>query len=80
MSAIFQRMISDYRHTRSGFPDLVMWSTNKVAVIEVKGPGDRLSSKQRLWLDTFTKLGIDAHVCRVKGKFYLFITVTILNR
>lgn len=37
-------------------------------ISEVKGPGDRLSHKQMLWLDYLVKLGVDAEVCHVKGK------------
>lgn len=38
---IFKRFSTDNRHTRSGFPDLVVWNseTFKMAVVEVKGPG-----------------------------------------
>lgn len=43
--------------------------------MEVKGPGDKLSTKQRLWLDFFKKQNIVAHVCHVSGKryYHLFI-------
>uniref|UniRef100_A0A914DF53 Fanconi-associated nuclease n=1 Tax=Acrobeloides nanus TaxID=290746 RepID=A0A914DF53_9BILA len=65
--ALFKRMVMDYRSVRSGFPDLVVWnaSKKKLAVIEVKGPGDKLSTKQRLWLDFFSKNGVEAKVCHV---------------
>lgn len=37
---IFLRFSKDNRHSRSGFPDLVVWNTedHTIAVIEVKGP------------------------------------------
>lgn len=35
----------------------------------MKGPGDRLSHKQMMWLDYLLKLGVDAEVCHVKRKF-----------
>lgn len=49
------------------------WASNKTTffllqISEVKGPGDRLSHKQMLWLDYLLKLGVDAEVCHVKGK------------
>ncbi|KAL6740968.1 hypothetical protein Aduo_014270 [Ancylostoma duodenale] len=68
--AVLRRVITDYRNCRSGFPDLTMWNTKtkKVAVVEVKGPGDRLSTKQRLWLDYFMRHDIRAEVCHVIGE------------
>ncbi|EPB78652.1 VRR-NUC domain protein [Ancylostoma ceylanicum] len=68
--AVLRRVITDYRNCRSGFPDLTMWNTKtkKVAVVEVKGPGDRLSTKQRLWLDYFMRHEIRAEVCHVIAK------------
>ncbi|VDL72400.1 unnamed protein product [Nippostrongylus brasiliensis] len=68
--AVLRRVITDYRNCRSGFPDLTMWNTatKTVAVVEVKGPGDKLSTKQRLWLDFFTRNDIRAEVCHVVGE------------
>ncbi|CAJ0591774.1 unnamed protein product [Cylicocyclus nassatus] len=65
--AVLRRVITDYRNCRSGFPDLTVWNSSKktVAVVEVKGPGDKLSTKQRLWLDYFMRNGIRAEVCHV---------------
>jgi Fanconi-associated nuclease 1 len=40
-------------------------------ISEVKGPGDKLSHKQIMWLDFLLKLGVDAEVCHVKGGFNL---------
>ena len=37
-------------------------------MVEVKGPGDRLSTKQILWLDWLIQSGISAEVCLVQGK------------
>jgi len=46
----------------------------------VKGPGDRLSTKQILWLDYLTRLGVDAEVCYVKGQnFHSGAVYTLLN-
>ena len=62
-------MIKNHRHTRSGFPDLTMWNpeTKTCQIVEVKGPNDRLSKKQILWIDYLSKLGIKAVVCRVEA-------------
>uniref|UniRef100_A0A158R4T1 Fanconi-associated nuclease n=1 Tax=Syphacia muris TaxID=451379 RepID=A0A158R4T1_9BILA len=70
LAAIFRRMTMDYRNCRSGFPDLTVWnsSTKKLAVIEVKGPNDRLSSKQILWLHYFKEQNVRSEVCYVAGR------------
>lgn len=67
MLEIFLNFSKDNRHKRSGFPDLVVWNseTQDLAVIEVKGPGDSLSTKQRLCLDFFVRNEVRAIVCHV---------------
>ncbi|KAF8770499.1 Fanconi-associated nuclease 1 like protein [Argiope bruennichi] len=69
LCGICERLAKDYRFTRSGVPDLVVWNpeTFKVKIVEVKGPGDKLSSKQILWLDYLIQLGADAEVCLVEA-------------
>ena len=37
----------------------------------MKGPGDKLSTKQRLWLDFFSKNDVEAKVCHVVGMFLI---------
>lgn len=37
-------------------------------VVEVKGPGDQLSNKQRIWLEWFTDNGFESQVCHVKSE------------
>ena len=46
-----------------------MWDTinNRVAFVEVKGPNDRLSNKQILWLDYLNSLGLKAVVCHIEA-------------
>lgn len=86
---IISRLMSDYRNTRSGFPDLTLWNvanrtvvvclgnlfvislSHFIQIVEVKGPGDSLSSKQRLWLHYFNTLGVRAEVCHVQGNLFL---------
>ncbi|XP_056138184.1 fanconi-associated nuclease 1 [Lampris incognitus] len=67
LGAIITRMAKDYRHCRGGLPDLLVWSTsnNIYKLVEVKGPNDRLSQKQQIWLDELQKLGADVEVCHV---------------
>ncbi|CAN9499424.1 unnamed protein product [Ophioblennius macclurei] len=67
LSGVISRMAKDYRHCRGGLPDLVVWNTSDKSykLVEVKGPRDRLSQKQQLWLDELQKLGADVEVCHV---------------
>ncbi|XP_053396885.1 fanconi-associated nuclease 1-like [Mercenaria mercenaria] len=69
LAGILERYVMDPRHTRSGFPDLTLWNTDtkQFKICEVKGPNDRLSYKQILWIDYLLKLGVDAEVCYVKA-------------
>ncbi|KRZ30190.1 Fanconi-associated nuclease 1 -like protein, partial [Trichinella pseudospiralis] len=66
---LFGRLASNFKRHSSGFPDLVVWNVQSrdIKVAEVKGPGDRLSWKQKAWLSHFIKSGIHAEVCLVKG-------------
>uniref|UniRef100_A0A915C9F9 Fanconi-associated nuclease n=2 Tax=Parascaris univalens TaxID=6257 RepID=A0A915C9F9_PARUN len=70
LTSVFRRLVKDYRNCRSGFPDLTIWNdeSGKLAVAEVKGPGDKLSTKQRLWLQYFSEHGVTAHVCHVAAR------------
>ncbi|KAG9273259.1 fanconi-associated nuclease 1 [Astyanax mexicanus] len=67
LSGVVLRMAKDYRHSRGGLPDLVVWnsSANSCKLVEVKGPNDRLSQKQQLWLEELQNLGADVEVCHV---------------
>ncbi|XP_068595700.1 fanconi-associated nuclease 1 [Brachionichthys hirsutus] len=67
LGGVIARMSKDYRHCRAGLPDLVVWSSSKKCykLVEVKGPTDRLSQKQQVWLDELQKLGADVEVCHV---------------
>ncbi|XP_069018044.1 fanconi-associated nuclease 1 [Embiotoca jacksoni] len=67
LGGVIARMAKDYRHCRGGLPDLVVWNTsnNSYKLVEVKGPNDRLSHKQQIWLDELQTLGADVEVCHV---------------
>lgn len=68
LAGILERYAKNPRQTRSGFPDLTLWNveTKQFKISEVKGPGDRLSTKQMLWIDHLLQLGVDAEVCHIK--------------
>ncbi|MFZ6673525.1 VRR-NUC domain-containing protein [Undibacterium sp. Xuan67W] len=49
----FQRILSDIKANRNGFPDLIQFWPNdrRYNMIEVKGPGDRLQDNQQRLID-----------------------------
>ncbi|XP_075217702.1 uncharacterized protein LOC142322470 [Lycorma delicatula] len=63
-------LLKDYRSFASGFPDLTLWNPvpndYKLIFVEVKGPNDTLSNKQKLWLQNINKFGADASICYVQ--------------
>ncbi|XP_045141698.1 fanconi-associated nuclease 1 isoform X2 [Echinops telfairi] len=67
LSSVFRQLATDFRHCRGGLPDLVVWNSQNhhFKLIEVKGPNDRLSYKQMIWLDELQKLGAEVEVCHV---------------
>ncbi|NWS99157.1 FAN1 nuclease, partial [Mionectes macconnelli] len=69
LSGVFRRLSKDLRHCRGGLPDLVVWSTHTqhFKLVEVKGPKDRLSHKQMLWLSELQRLGAAVEVCHVQA-------------
>ena len=69
IAGICERFAKDYLHTRSGLPDLVVWNCSdlKYKIVEVKGPNDKLSTKQQVWLDVLVRLGANAEVLYVKA-------------
>jgi len=68
LTKILDRMIKDHRTYRSGLPDLTCWNpeTQELSFVEVKGPGDKLSYKQILWIRFFISIGVMAEVCHVE--------------
>jgi len=67
LSAVLERLLTDHRSTRSGLPDLTVWnsSTRQLKCVEVKGPGDKLSTKQILWVRFLNSVGVETEVCHV---------------
>ena len=50
----------------SGLPDLTLWKPGKVAFCEVKAPRDRLSEKQRVWIDAMLAGGARVEIAQVR--------------
>jgi len=68
---MFLILAQDYSVASSGLPDLILYRESDISckVVEVKGPKDRLSDKQRAWLDQLLNAGLDVEICRV-GELY----------
>ncbi|MFP3976745.1 VRR-NUC domain-containing protein [Marinobacter sp. KMM 10035] len=72
LQPMFERILLNIREHRSGFPDLIKFSTQidedrpRYEMIEVKGPGDRLQDHQIRWLHFFARKGIAASVCYLR--------------
>ncbi|XP_078286168.1 fanconi-associated nuclease 1 [Rhinoraja longicauda] len=67
LSDICRILAEDPRQGRGGLPDLVVWNSERLQykLVEVKGPSDQLSPKQRVWLHRLQKLGAAVEVCHV---------------
>lgn len=72
---ICRRLIENFKLWKAGFPDLIIWNvqSKQHKLVEVKGPKDSLSIKQRLWLEYLNQLGLNTEVCLVKGKHNLIL-------
>ncbi|CAO3572251.1 unnamed protein product [Mortierella alpina] len=68
LAEICKVLAQEYSKRCSGMPDLCCWNYEKklVKFVEVKGPGDRLSSKQQVWIDLLTSLQVDIELCIVQ--------------
>ncbi|WFD00541.1 phosphodiesterase I [Malassezia yamatoensis] len=67
--ALLCRLLSEEWSMRtSGFPDLCLWryADRRVSFVEVKSPNDRLSEKQRVWIDVLIRAGLNVEVARVE--------------
>lgn len=68
LSFICCKFAKYYRLYGGGIPDLCLWnpSSLKIQFVEVKGPGDRLSEKQILWINDLLKIGISTELLLIK--------------
>ncbi|MCO5585352.1 hypothetical protein L7F22_039285 [Adiantum nelumboides] len=68
LSVICQMLAEEWSHCTSGMPDLVVWryGDKQVRFCEVKGPGDKLSDKQKLWIDVLLRAGLRVEVSKVE--------------
>ncbi|HTJ94430.1 MAG TPA: VRR-NUC domain-containing protein [Pararobbsia sp.] len=68
LKRFFERLLTDIRAHRSGLPDLIQFwpHERRYALIEVKGPGDRLQDNQLRWIDYCATHGIPIDVMHVQ--------------
>jgi Fanconi-associated nuclease 1 len=68
LALICQMLSEEWEKISAGLPDLCVWryEDKKVRFCEVKGPGDRLSEKQKLWIDILLRAGLDVEVSLVQ--------------
>ncbi|CCF52002.1 hypothetical protein NDA14_003115 [Ustilago hordei] len=64
LAVVCQMLVEEWHHCSSGMPDLVIWrmQDKSVRFVEVKGPGDRLSESQKVWIDVLLRAGIEVQV------------------
>ncbi|SPO26486.1 uncharacterized protein UTRI_04075 [Ustilago trichophora] len=64
ISVVCQMLVEEWDHCSSGMPDLVIWRMEDKVVrfVEVKGPGDRLSETQKVWIDVLLRAGVEVQV------------------
>ncbi|XP_018350909.1 PREDICTED: fanconi-associated nuclease 1-like isoform X2 [Trachymyrmex septentrionalis] len=62
---ICERLIHNFSLWKAGFPDIIVWNINtkQYKIVEVKGPNDKLSTKQTLWLNYLNRIGLNTEVC-----------------
>ncbi|SJX63533.1 uncharacterized protein SRS1_14289 [Sporisorium reilianum f. sp. reilianum] len=64
ISVLCQMLCEEWDHCSSGMPDLVVWRMRDKVVrfVEVKGPGDRLSETQKVWIDALLRAGVEVQL------------------
>lgn len=64
----FEHILADVRANRCGFPDLIQFwpAQQRYAMVEVKGPGDRLQDNQLRWIACCRRHDMPVSVCYVE--------------
>jgi Fanconi-associated nuclease 1 len=70
LAVICQMLAEEWSHCAAGMPDLCVWryADKKIRFCEVKGPGDKLSEKQKLWIDVLLRAGLHVEVSKVEER------------
>jgi len=65
LSNLCRYLAQDFKTLGSGWPDLLLWKDGAAKFVEVKGPRDRLSDKQRVWAHLINAAGSKIEVCHI---------------
>lgn len=69
LRALLRIVRQDLAARRAGFPDLVIvHGAGSYSFVEVKGPGDQLQIRQRLWIEALLAHGLPVQVARVRHR------------
>ncbi|KAL7334981.1 hypothetical protein PS15p_200529 [Mucor circinelloides] len=68
LASLSKLFFEEFSQRQGGMPDLCCWNYEKKQCLfsEVKGPKDKLSKTQQVWIETLTGFGIDVEVCHVQ--------------
>lgn len=68
LALLCRLLCEEWAMRTSGFPDLCLWryADRTVCFAEVKGPNDRLSEKQKVWIDVLVRAGLTVELARVE--------------
>lgn len=65
IAKVLRRMAQDYRHTKDGYPDLMVIDEGKLRFEEVKAPGDVLRPNQLVSINRLRRAGFQVDVTQV---------------
>ncbi|KAK0531215.1 hypothetical protein OC835_003754 [Tilletia horrida] len=68
LSTVCEMFCEEWEHCQAGMPDLCIWKpeSKKMRLVEVKGPGDELREKQRVWIDALVAAKVPVQVALVR--------------
>ncbi len=66
MQAMLEHLVTDYKNSRYGYPDLMTIEEDVVRFVEVKTAGDQLRRNQLLRLEQLEQAGIDARIAMIE--------------
>lgn len=68
LATLCRLLAEEWSIRTSGFPDLCVWryADKHICFAEVKGPNDRLSEKQKVWIDVLLRAGLSVELALVE--------------
>ncbi|KAL9651733.1 hypothetical protein ABK040_013989 [Willaertia magna] len=78
---ILKMLAEDFKENRSGMPDLTLWKLKEKCgkLCEVKGPNDKLSDKQTIWIDVLLRAGCQVDICHVVAKETTIVNDSVIE-